>query len=174
MKKLFILLSLFLLLSGCTTIIDSQSSTDASTGTGVSSSELSTSSSSKPEFKILGQYVCDSDYHRDDFNVQHPESVPFITFRDDGNCSLYVNYLNGCEYVHGTYSIENDRIQVELDFHGTYFEGKIDPATGGPWMDNHYVFQIIDDNQIIIDREFYTVNAGDTFVRYIRPLSSSS
>jgi hypothetical protein len=49
-----------------------------------------------------------------------------------------------------------------------YLEGTLFDAPdmeGYPFMEDEYIFNIIDDNNIIIDKGFYTVDAGDKFIK---------
>ena len=124
------------------------------------SSEVPESVSNIPEFNIIGKYICDNDYHKDEFFIENPESIPYITFNNDGSCKLLVNYLEGGCYMNGSYNIEDNQILVKLDFSGTIFEG-----TGTEYMDDEHVFTIISNDKIIIDKGFYTVNARDFFIK---------
>ena len=160
MKKLCVILCFLLLLVGCTKTIDLNTSTDSSANSSNSLSSFST----MPEFNILGKYVCFSDYHKDKNIIKNPDDIPSITFYENGKCNLFVAYFGGVWDVNGLYEIKEDTIKVELDLHGTPFEG-IDTA-GNPYMDAIYIFNIIDNDKLIIDKGFYSVYAGDPFISY--------
>ena len=163
MKKLFILLCFVLILSGCA-IFQNSSTESNSSSSSMPNSESSLSSSSKydvSQFDVLGKFYCSNDYYNIEWFENNPESIPSIEFFKDGRCILFVNYFEGTCDISGVYSIEGNKIKVELDFQGTIFEG-----TGTEYMDDQYVFTIISDNEITIDKGYYTVEAGDPFIRY--------
>lgn len=115
------------------------------------------------EYTIIGKYTCSNDYWKDDFFIQNPEKVPFILFEDNNNCSILVNYLGGLANVKCSYSIEKNTVKVKAYLAGTPFDGTYDD--GRPYMEDEYIFNIMDDNNIIIDKGFYTVGAGDKFIK---------
>lgn len=115
------------------------------------------------EFNIIGKYICSNDYWKDDFFIKNPQKVPFILFESNNKCSILVNYLGGLENVKCSYSKEKDTVKVKVDLKGTPFDGTYND--GRPYMEDEYIFNIIDDNNIVIDKGFYTVNAGDYFIK---------
>ena len=112
--------------------------------------------SPEDEFDVIGKFICASDYHRSAFSLRSPQTIPSITFFEDGKCSLYVNYLEGGCAVSGEYSVNGDEIHVELDIEGTIFQ---------TYMNDTYMFVISDDNTLTIYRGFYTVDDRDKFIR---------
>jgi hypothetical protein len=142
-------------------------------------------------FSVYGKFVCASDYFNDgEYFTRFPEDIPAITFQEDGSCELKVNYLQGMAIVFGIYSVEEKQVLVELDLNNTFSEvyvidndGNIfvelrpnhivfiasgdDPyhEPGTKFMDDQYIFDIVANNHIIIDRGFYVVNAGDSFLK---------
>ena len=115
------------------------------------------------EFNIFGKYICSSEYHKADFFIENPDKIPEITFNKGGDCNLRINYLGGIADVNCFYNLDANSIYVELDLFGTIFYGT--DNTGKPYMYDKYIFNIIDDNHIIIDKGFYTVGAGDSFIK---------
>ena len=165
MKKIFIILCFILLLSGCK-INNSISSTynDPSDYSPSSSAQSEPSdTSSEVEFSALGRFVCVSDYHLTEEMLKYPEFIPAITFYEDGTCNLFVAYFHGTCNVKGVYSKDGSHVKVELDLRGTLFEGT--DQAGFPYMNDKYIFTIVSDERIIIDKGFYSVDAGDPFVK---------
>ena len=143
MRKLYITLCFVLLFSGCKP--NESNSSDPS---------------SKLTFNILGKYICSGDYFNSEFFIENPECIPSVTFYDDGNCILFVNYSEGGCNVGGFYTVENNYIKVTLNLNNTIFE-----EDGVKYMDDLYVFNIKSNDQIIIDRSYYGVEAGDAFIK---------
>lgn len=133
---------------------------------------------------IEGKYICASNYHMQDFSIDYPETIPFISFSKDGSCELFVNYLGGLASVFGSYTIEEDEILVAIDLSSAISDDEVFDMHYGTsvivekganpnlfqegdkkYMDDQYVFSIISGDKIIIDRGFYTVNAGDAFLK---------
>lgn len=109
----------------------------------------------EPEYDIIGKYVCSSDYYNDS-----SWAIPYIKFLKEGHCMLFVDQEGGRE-IWGQYKIEENRIYVsELRFR--YLE-MIDEVRDN--MEHEYVFTIVDEDHLTIDRGFFNVQAGDTFVR---------
>ncbi len=148
-----------------------------------------TSSPGTDEATIIGEYVCTNEYIASGDSFQSaPEAIPSITFIEDGNCEVLVNYLGGIAKVFGTYNIKNDQAIVYLDLMDTLSMDYVlndDPTTPEigetevvwlrdqiafqegdvKYMPDEYVFDIIDSNEIVIDKGFYIVNAGDSFIK---------
>ncbi len=116
-----------------------------------------------PNFTIIGKYTCSNEYWKDDFFIQNPEKVPYIIFENNNNCSILVNYLDGLENVKCSYIMEKDTIKVKAYIEGTLFDGTYDD--GRPYMEDEYIFDVIDNNHIVIDKGFYTVSARDSFIK---------
>jgi hypothetical protein len=143
-----------------------------------------TSTVEKNSIKILGKYTCTNDYitNGDSFTV-NPDTIPSVTFNEDGSCEVVVNYLEGIATVYGTYSVDNKQVFVSLDLLDTTSEvysidenGKesvvieknlvVFQEGDTKHMDDRYVFDVIDNNNIVIDRGFYIVGEGDSFIKY--------
>lgn len=73
---------------------------------------------------------------------------------------MLVNFLGGIANVNGQYTVDENKVDVKLDFNRSRFEG-----SGTTYMDDTYVFEITDDEKMTIDRGVYIVNEGDPFVR---------
>jgi len=116
-------------------------------------------------FDISGTYICSSDYHSDEFSVIYSDTIPSVSFYDNGICEFIVNYFEGTCIIIGNYTVEGNYVKVSLDFRGTIFEINEDPYTGEKYMDDEYIFTIINNNKLIIDRAYYTVEAEDPFVK---------
>jgi len=121
---------------------------------------------------ISGIYYCSTDLFNAEYRSKYPGQNPYMSFDGDGNCVMLVGYGRGMCEVNGTYTIEEDKINVELDLTGTPFEG-IDPASGNPYMDNKFIFEIVDSGHIIIgpaddsvyNGDCYAVRTGDSFIK---------
>lgn len=118
--------------------------------------------------QIAGKYVCVSNYC---MNISDPDYVPYIIFNGDGSCEMFVYYVGGVTLLPGTYMVEDNKIFVEVNPAGTPVDG-IDNS-GRPYMDDKYVFEIIDYDHIIIgpaegayhNGSCYVARNGDPFVR---------
>lgn len=137
-----------------------------------SSEESSETEQTDPaEDTIGGKYYCSTDFFTDEYRIKYPGDTPYITLNDDGSCVLLVGYFHGICEVEGTYLIEGNVINVELDLRGTPFEGT--DTTGRPFMDDRFVFEIIDNDHIVIgpapnavyNGDCYVVRSGDSFIR---------
>lgn len=149
MKKLC-LLCLIIFLTGC--------SLQGSPGQPDTSEEL------RDEYNIIGEYTCMNDFY-DQYKDRpdYDEYIPSISFYEDGMCRFRVYYIGGVTNLNGVYKIEEDSITVNLDMKNTIMES---PADGSiQYMDDQYVFKIADEDNLIIDRECYIVNADDLFVK---------
>ena len=111
---------------------------------------------------MIGEYICRNDTYNA-FIAEYPEYIPSINFYDDGACKLRVYYIGGVTDVFGIYEIKKNEIHVKVDLSWTIFEGTDD--AGLPYMDDEYIFTITDEEHLTIDREYYTVHAGDPFER---------
>jgi hypothetical protein len=113
------------------------------------------------EFAIEGKYVCSNDYISNGEHFERfPEDIPSITFYEDENCEVVINYLEGICFMQGTYTIENDQVFVTLSFEGTTFEG-----TGSDYIDSQYTFSILTNDRITIDKNLYIAREGDPFIK---------
>ncbi len=110
---------------------------------------------------IQGTYTCTSEY----WNASSSTSVPYIHFDEDGSCLMFINYFEGGCNMEGEYRIENDSIYVKLDFSNTIFEDTGDEYTDCEFMSNEYIFKIVSDSKLIINRGCYAVNEGDAFIK---------
>ena len=125
----------------------------------VQSDEASDSS----KFNINGKYICNNDYFKNENHFAiFPEDIPAIAFYEDNSCEFNINYMGGITSVYGIYSIEGKQILVTIYLNDTIFE-----ESDIKYIDDKYIFSIRSDNEIIIDKGFYAVNAGDTFVKSI-------
>ena len=138
----------------------------------VTVTEITTEAETNPvEDTIMGTYYCSTDFFTDEYRAKYPGQTPYITFNNDGSCVFLVGYLHGICEIEGTYQIEGNEINVELDLLGTPFEGT--DSTGDPYMDHQFVFEIINNNHIVIgpapnsvyNGDCYVVRSGDSFIR---------
>lgn len=146
----------------------------AATNPIVDTNETKTPDFEEPiEDKISGIYYCESDYCNNDLIIlRRPECKPYIAFYENSYCVFHVNYAEGLCDFEGTYKIEDNVINVKLDLSENPFGG-INVATGNPYMDDEFTFEIIDNNHIKIGPgpdsfyggDCYTVNNGDPFIR---------
>lgn len=157
MKRFRIIISavIILFLFGCA---DQDAQIPETTG---EKTEASAGTSIKPEYNIIGEYICQGEIY-DQFKEEAYEYIPSINFYEDGSCRLRVYYIGGVSNVEGVYYIDENRIYVKVDLLYTNFQ---DSVTGENYMDDEYVFTIIDEDYLVIDRGFYVVNAEDPFVR---------
>ena len=116
-------------------------------------------STKKSEYNIIGEYICKGEIY-DQFKEEAYEYIPSINFYEDGSCRLWVYYIGVVTGIRGIYNINENKIYVHLDFDRTVFEN-----SGDQYMDDEYIFTITEEDQLIIDRGFYVVNAEDLFVR---------
>lgn len=114
-------------------------------------------------------YICCTSYFDDPFFSKHPNSVPALTLKSDGSMIFRINYLQGVTDVLGTYKIEDNHIYIDCTMEGSFF----DDGTGYEYMDDKFVFEVVDDDTLTIHAHpddtgsfnCYAVNAGDPFVR---------
>lgn len=135
--------------------------------------EVKTGVSVKPvddKERIIGKYTWVSD-SCDEALKAHPEYIPAITFNNDNTCEMLVNYIGGKTLLPGVYTIEDNKIFVEVDPSGTPVGGII-PNTDQPYMDDKYVFEIIDYDHLTFCpaegsyyNDCYIVRNGDPFER---------
>ena len=118
--------------------------------------------STTPGFSISGKYVCSSNYYDDKFFGDNPLNVPFIIFSEDWKCIFGINYFEGFSIVKGRYNIDGNQIYVELDFKGTVF---VDNDTAEEYIPTRYTFNIVSNDEVVIDKDCYGVNTGDSFIR---------
>ncbi len=120
--------------------------------------------------QIIGKYTCVSDYCNENLK-DRPDYLPAITFNNNDTCEMLVNYIGGSTLLPGVYTIEDNKIFVEVDPSGTPVGG-IDKATDQPYMDDKYVFEIIDYDHLTFYpaegsyyNDCYVVRSGDPFER---------
>ena len=114
-------------------------------------------------------YICCTSYFDDPFFSKHPNSVPALTLKSDGSMIFRINYLEGVTDVPGTYKIEDNHIYIDCTMEGSFF----DDGTGYEYMDDKFVFEVVDDDTLTIHAHpddtgsfnCYAVNAGDPFIR---------
>ena len=120
-------------------------------------------STDKTQFNILGKYICSNDYFNNEPFIEYSDYIPAITFYDNNICNLLVHYGGGKTDVSCSYDIKEKTIQVKLNIKGSFFD--VPDMEGYPFIDDQYIFTIIDNNHIIIDKGFYTVGSGDSFIK---------
>ncbi len=123
--------------------------------------------------RIIGKYTWVSESCQKALK-DNPEYLPAITFNNDDTCEMLVYYFGGSTLFSGIYMIDDNKIFVDLDLEseGSGFEGTI-PNTDQPYMDDKYVFEIIDYDHITIgpaegayhNGNCYVVRSGDPFER---------
>jgi len=112
-------------------------------------------------FNNLGKFVCSNEYFSNkEYFKRFPNDIPSITFYANGRCELLVNYLEGICTVCGNYTVDGGKILVKLiDLEDTVLVDE----NAAPYISDEYVFNIIDNDHLVVDRGFYAVNAGDVF-----------
>jgi len=181
-KKSCALLCLILFLSSCatsevdlpsetTTLPQTQEMTDKPEPSSESSSapsetEVATSEINEPSSKSTlwpeSEFAVSEKYTHSG-NWGNPEFNPAITFYAKNRCTLFINYMEGCCDVVGTYSVEGDTIKVDVELRGTLFEGKNE--SGYPYMEDQCSFKIVSDKEIVLETDFDFWRAGDSFVK---------
>ncbi len=114
-------------------------------------------------------YYCDANYFKRGGFLTQPECIPALTLNDDGTMIFRVYYFGGVTDVLGTYKIEDNKIYIDCTMEGSFF----DDGTGYEYMDDKFMFEIVDDDTLTIHAHpddtgsfrCYAVNAGDPFVR---------
>ena len=124
---------------------------------------LSGCEEAKSKFNITGEYICDSIYFDDDFFAEKPENVSKITFNNNGFCKLRVNYLGGISDVDCSYEVKQDFVKVKVHLEKSILSGT--DERGNVYMNDEYIFSIINNNEIVIDKGFYAVKANDSFIK---------
>lgn len=132
--------------------------------------ETDTETLTKQEYNIMGTYICKGEIYNQ-FIDEYEEYIPAIRFYEDGKCVLRVYYIGGVSEVEGVYCIKNSEVLVDIDLLYTIFR---DSGTGEKYMDDEYIFTITDEDHLVIDRSFYEVNPGDSFVRISEDLEIST
>ena len=161
MKKIFVALFLMFFISGCAGN-ETSIPVDLTEPSAEVSDTPATSSDTSPtqEFNIEGTYICTGDFYSDNESfISFPESIPHVTFYENGTCKIRADYYEGLRELIGDYSVDGDCVFVKLDSQELF--------SPEDWveMDNEFVFNIINDDKITIDRQFYMVAAGDPFTR---------
>lgn len=159
MKKILIIFCIFLSLSACAS---NDLTNKGESGELIYSSDSMEITSEKKN-DIIGKYICTSEYFSNEYFQLHNESVPFIIFYEDDTCTLSVNYFEGVTNIKGKYEIKEKEINVKLDLQWTIFEGT--DSVGLSYMNDEYIFTITDENHLVINRGYYSVNAGDSFMK---------
>lgn len=110
------------------------------------------------DYYIEGTYTCSNEY------FSNLSTASSICFSKDGDCVISVNYSGGICNVEGKYYILDNKIYVKLNFDNTIFEDTGDEYKDVDYMSDEYVFTVVNDNEIKINRGCYAVNANDVFV----------
>ncbi len=143
--------------------IPEESASSALSPASVLESKISESSEEivKPlNYQVSGKYICNSDIYKAEFFEGYSEAIPAVIFNEDGRCELIVNYMEGLCSVYGTYCVQENQVIVNVNLDGTIFE-----ESGTKYMNDQYVFKIMSNNEIVIDRGYYAVKAGDKFIK---------
>ena len=117
----------------------------------------------KTNFSIIGKYICDNDDFKEEPFIEYSDYIPAVTFYNNKICNLLVYYGDGKVDVSCSYDIKENMIQVKLNLSGTFFDAPNEE--GYPFLNDFYIFNIVDNNHIVIDKGFYTVDDGDAFVK---------
>ena len=125
-----------------------------------------------------------SDEEDAEYAAKYPGNTPFLQLNEDGTCVFKVFFFHGSTYVNGVYSVEDNKITVELDTdsnpdiggyiklaNGEYMYSEDGRKT--PYMDSSFVFEIVDEDKLKIcpsDDSFYNGNCyvvrnGDVFAK---------
>lgn len=141
----------------------------------VDTNETQTPDSEEPvEDKISGTYYCDAGCFIEPAFVRSPEYISCITFYENSYCIFHVYYIGGVCDVNGTYQIDENIINVELDLSGTPIGGAdFHDGKEYPYADSRYVFEIIDNDHIVFGvvpdayhkDGFYAIRDGYPFIR---------
>ena len=121
---------------------------------------------------VSGVYYYETELFNAEYRAKYPGQNPYINFFDDGTCVMIVHYIGGACSVGGTYEIDGNKIKTEFDLSGTPVAG-IDVATGKPYMDDSFVFEIVDNDHLRIgpapdsyyNGDCYVVRSGGSFIR---------
>ena len=163
MKKIYVLLFFLLFLHACNVSDTDALNNSISFSKDSVNSILSESQSIDIEFNVVGKFICSNNY----YNSQVVYNIPSITFNNGNSCVFVVNYLEGGADINGTYKREGNEITVELNFQGTIFENNLDEFTGEKYIEEQFIFTIVDEDKVAIDKNCYAVEAGDLFIRQI-------
>lgn len=128
----------------------------------------------EPEYDILGTYLCSGDQ----YNGQPKNSIPYIKFYKEGKCQIYAALSDEDKYFMNE---SNEQCEIEDSVSGKYHFGEnciyitdlyffpvaaeVDVHPLKKVFPEEFVCTIVDDESIVIDKGFYKVNDGDTFVR---------
>lgn len=110
---------------------------------------------------FAGTYLCRGQIY-DQLIESSKEYIPYISFDGNGALTAGIYYIGGITYVSGTYSVENNTLDVKFDL--TYSPvWSPDEKTQDRYMDDEFSFAVTDSEHIAIDKGYYVVNAGDVF-----------
>ena len=159
---IFILFISVLFTLGCQQNIENSDAKNTSS-TLNNSNKISEDAFDISKFDVLGTFICSDESFKTEFHKKYPSTIPLIAFYEAGTCHFRINYSEGMFDVSGFYTVESNNIKVKLNLNNTIF---MDAKTGEKYMDDQYVFTIMNNNKIVIDRECYAVNSGDLFVKH--------
>ena len=152
----FALLTVCLLISGCTYKTDGAHGQTASESTAADIGEKYTVND------IVGEYLCANEYYAD-YNFRDDcDDKLNVVFDADGRCSMRIHYIEGACTVYGTYTMESDKIHTEMNYDMTVMH---DTESGENSIADDFVFTVGEDGSLTVDKGYYTVNAGDRFIK---------
>lgn len=134
-----------------------------------------------------------SDEEAAEYAAKYPGNTPFLQLNEDGTCVFKVFFFHGSTYVNGVYTVEDNKITVELDTdsnpdiggyiklaNGEYMYSEDGRKT--PYMDSSFVFEIVDEDKLKIcpgadsfyNGSCYVVKNGDVFAKKDYPPFTNS
>lgn len=157
-----LLICVVVLITGCAKTISDDQATDT-----VLPAETEAESTDKAEKsytveEIAGEYLCSNEYYSD-YNFRDDTTDRLnVIFDMNHGCSMRIHYFEGACTVYGNYTLNSDKICADFDYDMTVMQ---DVKTGLAFIDSQFVFTVCEDGSIYIDKGFYTVAAGDKFVK---------
>lgn len=152
----------FALLTSCLIITGCTYKKDGANGQTVPESTAADIGEKYTVNDIVGEYLCANEYYSD-YNFRDDcDDKLNVVFDAAGHCSMRIHYIEGACTVYGTYTMESDKIHTEMNYDMTVMQ---DTESGENSIDNDFVFTVGEDGSLAVDKGYYTVNAGDRFIK---------